>query len=438
MSTLRMSPATGPASPLAAVIVPVVPDSARFTLAQRAWLNGFLAGMLGGQAVSAEQAAASAQPAVEMHPPAQEEEFPWHEPAISMDERLRLAEGRPLERRLMAAMAQLDCGACGYVCKTYAEAIASGEEKDLTRCTPGGRETARMLKQLCASAPAAKSERIIPLSEVGIKRAGSSGDTSLAWDRNNPFSARLMRSISLNGAGSAKDTRLVVLDLKNSGLTYKVGDALGVFPENCSDLVQELLDAMGASGAEDVPGWDGQPISLHDALQREFAISRPTPDLLDLLSRCASDSADADALRAMRDDENGAGELQVLDLFRRFRSARPAPGDLVATLSPLAPRLYSISSSLAAHPKQVHLTVGAVRYIGPDGRPCKGVASTYLAERVRPGQKVRVFVHTSHKFGLPAGDRHAIMVGPGTGIAPFRAFLQERAAAGPPGKKWLL
>jgi sulfite reductase (NADPH) flavoprotein alpha-component len=423
-------------------VVPVVPDSAPFTPAQRAWLNGFLAGMLGGHAASAAQGASpdasSERSATVEVETAHEGEFPWHDPAMAIDDRMKLAEGRPHERRLMAAMAQLDCGACGYLCKTYAEAIACGEEKDLTRCTPGGRETARMLKQVCASVPAAQKEKVIPVSEVGIKKAASNTESAGAWDRNNPFPARLLRCMPLNGAGSAKDTRLVILDLQNSGLTYKVGDALGVFPENCPELVQDILHTMDASGAEDVPGWDGQPISLHDALQREFAISRPTPDLLDLLSRCASDSADADALRAMRDDENGAGDLQVLDLFHRFRSARPAPGDLVATLSPLAPRLYSISSSPAAHPKQVHLTVGAVRYVGLEGRPCKGVASTYLAERVRPGQKVRVFVHTSHKFGLPAGDRHAIMVGPGTGIAPFRAFLQERAATGSAGKNWLL
>src|SRR5207302_8352961 len=132
------------------------------------------------QAISSD--APSEQPApVEVETP-HVEEFPWHDPALAMEDRMKLAEGRPHERRLMAAMAQLDCGACGYLCKTYAEAIASGEERDLTRCTPGGRETARMLKQLCASAPATKSEKIIHVSEVGIKRAGSSGDTSLAWD----------------------------------------------------------------------------------------------------------------------------------------------------------------------------------------------------------------------------------------------------------------
>src|SRR4051794_6283238 len=127
--------------------LPVLPDSAPFTPAQRAWLNGFLAGLLNTQPAGSGTSAplatdAGAAPAMEV-----EEEFPWHEPSIALEERLRLAEGKPVARLLMAAMAQLDCGACGYVCQTYAEAIAEGKEKDLTRCTPGGRDTSKALKQ---------------------------------------------------------------------------------------------------------------------------------------------------------------------------------------------------------------------------------------------------------------------------------------------------
>ena len=423
------------------VQIPILPESAPFSPPQRAWLNGFFAGMLGSQAtataISGDVAAAPAGSAAAPAAPPQEEEFPWHDPAIAMDERLKLAEGRAHPRLLMAAMAQLDCGACGYECKSYAEAIALGTEKDLTRSTPGGRDTSRMLKQLVAAAP---KEKMVPVSEVGVKKSAKPDAAALPsteWDRNNPCPARLVRSVALNGEASAKDTRLIVIDLKNSGLKYKVGDALGVFPENCPDLVQDVLDALHLSGAEDVPGWDGGEISLHDALLREFTITRPSPDLIDLLSRSAKDPTEAAALAAMRDDENGAGDLQVLDLLRKFPSARPNAGEFVARLSPLAPRLYSISSSMVAHPQQVHLTVGSVKYQGHGGRACKGVASTYLAERIRPGHKVRVFVHTSHKFGLPAGERHAIMVGPGTGIAPFRGFLQERAATRATGKNWL-
>ncbi|HWE04926.1 MAG TPA: sulfite reductase subunit alpha [Tepidisphaeraceae bacterium] len=415
-------------------LVPVLPESAPFSTAQRAWLNGFLAGMLGGQTALAVQ---SLTPGAAPAPPAQEEEqFPWHDPAMTIDDRMKLAEDKPHERKLMAAMAQLDCGACGYVCQTYSEAIARGEEKDLTRCTPGGRDTVKTLKQLVAAAP----KKVVPVADVKVRKSAQAPappDGSAGWDRNTPFPARLIRSKPLNSAASSKDTRLVEIDLRNSGITYKPGDALGVFPENCPDLVSEVLDALGLTGAEDVPGWDGLPMSLREALSREFTITRPTPDLLDILSRCATDDGQRAALQALRDNEDGAGDLQIVDLLHKFPSARPAAGDFVATLSPLAPRLYSISSSLRAHPGQVHLTVGAVRYANAVGRKCKGVASTFLGGGIRPGQTVRVFVHPSHKFGLPSTDAPVIMVGPGTGVAPFRAFLQERAVAGSKGKNWL-
>jgi sulfite reductase (NADPH) flavoprotein alpha-component len=412
--------------------VPVLPDSAPFTTAQRAWLNGFFAGLMGGQTFTETPSSSVVAPAAA--PLEAEEEFPWHESTISLDERLKLAEDKPIERRLMAAMAQLDCGACGYLCQTYGEAIARGEEKDLTKCVPGGRETSKAIKQLMASAPA----KVVPVSDVRVKKAATpqtpSTQAPSTFERNNPFPARLVESRRLNGDGSVKDTRLVVIDLRDSGITYKPGDALGVFPENCPTLVGELLEALELSGAEDVPGWNGDPISLREALTREFTITRPTPDLFDILSRRAADAQEKAALEAMRDSEEGAGDLQIVDLLRKFPSARPAAGDFVATLSP---RLYSISSSLAAHPGRVHLTVGAVRYSNSAGRECGGVASTFLADRVRPGQAVRIFVHPSHKFALPQTHKPIIMVGPGTGIAPFRAFLQERAASNDPGKSWL-
>ncbi|MEZ0263722.1 MAG: sulfite reductase subunit alpha [Phycisphaerae bacterium] len=404
----------------AASAAPVLPESAPFTSAQRAWLNGFFAGMVGtagapavavpGMPVGSADVAAPAAPEAE-------EDFPWHDPAMSLADRLDLAKEKPIERKLMAAMAQLDCGACGYVCQSYAEHIADGSEKNLTLCMPGGKDTSAKLKELVQlgikTGGAAK-----PAAPIGN---GQSAIGNPAYSRSNPFPARVVMSKPLNGAGSDKDTRHVVFDLKGSGLTYKPGDALGVWPENCPDLATEIMELIGASGAEDVAGPDGEPMSLFEALVRRYVITTPTDDLVSLLGH---------------DPVDGLG---VVDLLKKAPAERrPTAEALVAALSPINPRLYSISSSIRACPEQVHLTVGVVRYRNGAGTACKGVCSTFLAERVRPGQKVRIFFHASPKFGLPAsGDTPVIMVGPGTGVAPFRSFLQERAAAGSKGENWL-
>jgi sulfite reductase (NADPH) flavoprotein alpha-component len=408
-----------------AAAIPVLPDSAPFTPAQRAWLNGFFAGLL------SRGAAAAPQPLLEEAPSAADEDeaMPWHDPALPMEDRLKLTDGKPIDRRLMAAMAQLDCGACGYVCKSYAEAIASGEEKDLTKCAPGGRETAKKLKELAAT---------VPVEEVTVR--GAPPPAAKGHDRRHPFAARLLKNQPLNRPASGKDTRHVVLDLHGSGLTYKAGDALGVIPENCPDMVGWLLEVLDASGAESVAAPDGSSVTLHDALLRHVGITQPSTGVVKLLADCATDPAHAEALKLMI-SEDGAGVpegYEILDLFRQFPSARPAPDAFVAALKPLRPRLYSISSSPKVHADEVHLTVAVVRYVNPLGRQCRGVASTYLAERLRAGQKAKVFVHASHGFAPPAdASVPMIMVGPGTGVAPFRAFLQERAASAVRGRNWL-
>ena len=435
--------------------VPVLPDSAPFSPAQRAWLNGFFAGIL-TRTTGAPSAAAPANiaattpaeaPAVEV-----EEEFPWHDAALAMDERMALAEGKPVARQLMAAMAQLDCGACGYICQTYSEAIARGEDKDLSKCAPGGKETSKKLKELLArSAGAGGGAGAVVLPgevKVGGRPAATNGHAKPqnhlspgVYTRLNPCTAPIVLAEPLNKAGSSKDTRLIAFDLTGTGLKYEVGDALGVYPENCGDAVQWVLDALDATGTEKISAPDGSLVPLRDALTRHYSITKPSADLLNLLAGCAKGRLDADGLRALA-DEDGPGVpdgVEVLDVLHQFPSARPEPEQFVSALAPLQPRLYSISSSQRAHPDQVHLTVGVVRYVNAKGRQCKGVASTFLAERLKPGTKARVFVQTSHGFRLPAdGNTPVIMVGPGTGIAPFRAFLQDRHAAGAPGKNWLL
>ena len=426
--------------------IPVVPESAPFTPAQRAWLNGFFAGLLGlggeGNGHAVEPAFTSTTAfagAVEV-----EEEFPWHDATLPITERLALAENRPFERKLMAAMAQLDCGACGYLCQTYSEAIARGDERDLNRCSPGGKETARKLKELVvaqtesAASTGATSSVVAMRSVVAANGSAVAATTNGAamrsvvaepvYGRSRPFPACLAASLPLNGSGSRKDTRHVVISLAGSGLTYKPGDALGVFPENCPELVDELLHALHAGHRDD----------LRRALCLERALGRPSDDLIERLVECATDQDEAAHLTRLRDGEDDwIDTADLLDVLQRHPSARMDAEEFVSLLSPIQPRLYSISSSLRAHPEEVHLTVAVVRYTKND-RPRKGVASTFLAERISPGEEVRVFVHPSHRFQLPeSGDVPLVMIGPGTGVAPFRAFLEERQATAANGKNWL-
>jgi sulfite reductase (NADPH) flavoprotein alpha-component len=407
----------------------IIPESAPFDPEQRAWLNGFLAGWLGlHRAAEATTAEAPASP------PAEVEEFPWHDPSLSMDERLGLAEGRPLERRLMAAMAQLDCGACGYDCRRYSEAIATGQESSLTLCSPGGAETAKALRRIVKeSADDSPPALAKASSDAPAPRPNWSG-----WSRSNPYPARIIRSVNLNGPGSAKRTHHVEIDLGHGGLRYEVGDALGVFPTNCPELVADLIDTLAVPATEPLTlPPDGLPSTLREALTRHACLAEATDALLGLLARSAADPAEAEVLARLVEDDEPVGGCDVLDLLRRFPSARPSPAEFVAALAPIRPRLYSISSSPRRHPTQVHLTVGRVAYTS-ESRLRKGVASTMLADRLAPGDEVRVFVQPSHGFRLP-DDPSApiIMIGPGTGLAPFRGFLQDREAAGAAGRSWL-
>lgn len=418
--------------------IPVLPESAPFSPSQRSWLNGFFAGLLGMDRNGSVAPAASA-PA-----PAAEEDFPWHDPNLKLDDRLKLAEGKPHERVLMAAMAQLDCGACGYVCKSYSEAIASGEEKDLTKCSPGGKETAKKLKELVAgrkSLPKVESNGHAGSNRIATLAAkpSTNGHHAGGYDRKNPFQAPLLESRPLTSSSSQKDVRFVSFSLKGSGLKYEVGDALGLMPENDPVLVEAVLKAMGARGDEMVTTASGHEVHSFDALAKHCVITKVGEDVASLLASSASDPSEAGTLKTLVDDdvEGIPATWDLLDLLAQFPSARAPIADFVAALPTLQPRLYSISSSLKAHPDEVHLTVGVVRY-AQGGRLRKGVASNFVTETLRTRQKAGVFVHTSPGFRVPAdGSVPIIMVGPGTGIAPFRAFLQERAATGAPGRNWL-
>lgn len=400
--------------------ISIIPESAPFNSEQRAWLNGFLAGWTGVSGANGAGAALDAVGGVATLPAPEEaeeeEDHPWHDPNLAIDERLEMADGKPLKRRLMAAMAQLDCGACGYICQTYSEAIAAGDEKNLTLCSPGGKETAKTLKRLLKEEPAGG----------GAAANGAPKKAESGYSRTNPYTAKVLACDNLNGDGSSKYTTHVEIDLGDSGLTYAVGDSLGVYPTNCTELVGELLEHLGQADND----------TLRQKLTNELNLRDATDELLELLSAATPD-ADEELAVASLIDSDELDELDVLDVLRRAPSAKLGADEFAATLTEMAPRLYSIASSIKAHPGQVHLTVGkATTRIGD--RLHKGVASTMFADRMAPGDPVRVFVQPSHGFSVPADpSAPMVMVGPGTGIAPFRAFLEERKATAAPGKNWL-
>ncbi|MCI0536663.1 MAG: sulfite reductase subunit alpha [Verrucomicrobiales bacterium] len=230
------------------------------------------------------------------------------------------------------------------------------------------------------------------------------------FSRKNPFPARLLTNRKLNGPGSDKDTRHFEILLEGSGLSYEVGDALGVQPANCPELVDGILRLIGSSDE-----------SLREALVKDREVTRIPSALLQIAGV----------------PDSYADGRDVLDLLTDHPVARLEPAKFVGMLKKLQPRLYSISPSPKAHPGQVHLTVAAVRYES-QGRGRKGVCSTFLADRVGESDHLPVFVHTNKNFRPPTdGSRPMIMVGPGTGVAPFRAFLEERRATGAAGKNWL-
>ncbi len=263
--------------------------------------------------------------------------------------------------------------------------------------------------------------------------------TDSKYTRSNPFPARLITNRKLTAPGSAKDTRHFEISLEGSGLSYEVGDALGVMPQNCPALVDEVICALGCDGEEGVTEPSGKETSLRSALLRCFQITKPGSSFLQSVAEKASDAELKSLLEPARkaDLEKFLHGREVIDLLLCCPTAKFAPKEFVSLLPKLQPRLYSISSSPKAHPGEVHLTVAAVRYES-HGRDRKGICSTFLADRVETETPVPVFVQVSHGFRLPAdGSKPMIMIGPGTGIAPFRAFLEERRATGVPGKNWL-
>lgn len=263
-----------------------------------------------------------------------------------------------------------------------------------------------------------------------------------AYSRKNPFPARHFVNRRLSGEGSEKETRHHELCLEGSGLNYEVGDSLGVFASNDPKLVGEIIHAIGASPDNQVTGSDGQPKSLRQALTTDFIITTPSKEFIAAL--CANEDPALDFLRSISTDPDLKQEyeahlygMEFIDFLLNHHSIKWTAETFVKTLRKLQPRLYSIASSRKAIGENVHLTIATVRYES-HGRKRGGVASTYLADRTSETTPVPVFVHTANHFRLPTDPATpVIMVGPGTGVAPFRAFLQDRQASGASGKNWL-
>lgn len=431
-------------------MVPLIPENAPFTAGQRAWLNGFLAGLLS----KGEPAVASPVP-------------------VAAQEQLLIAFGsqsgnaESLAKRLARDAAGRGFGAQAagldslqpadlaraknvlLITSTWGEgdmpdnAAAfwtalnqNGSSPDLTGVRYGvlalgdrnyadtfcfaGRRFDERLAELGAQRVQDRAECDVEFEQTATEwsnrffaslnsangttdppaavETGLSHTPEPVYDRRNPFPARFLGNVRITAPCSAKDVRHIVLSLAGSGLSYEAGDALGVHVQNCPNVVSSVIAAHGFNLNAQVLMPDGSQGSLHEALRFGYEVRH-------LLGKAP-------------------GQAVRLDEF-------------IASLSRLQPRLYSIASSLKAHPGEVHLTVGVVKY-EVDGVLHRGAGSTFLAERLPIGATTGVFIHRANHFRLPArGDTPIVMVGPGTGIAPFRAFLEERRAIGATGKNWL-
>jgi len=425
----------------------LLPETAPFTAEQRAWLNGFFAGYLGldGGGVTALSPEESAKLMSGVAPAAKgplddgdDGEAPWHDQTLAIAERMKLADGRPLRRRMMAAMGQQDCGQCGYTCEDYSNALFLKTEERLNLCVPGGKDTLRTLKKLSEEvaglAAPALAPAETPAAEPPAPAPMPAPHGAPGTSRDRPVEAVFLKRTRLNKPGSNKETWHIDIDLTGLRLDYTVGDSFGIAPANEPALADAVIRALGAPADFPIGGR-----ALREVLTDGVSLGT-APDLLFQLYSYITGGARRQKAKALSSGEDPDGDAEALDVLaaiEKFSGVRPDPEALIEALDPLQPRLYSISSSLKTSPGRVSLTVDAVRYkIGKRDR--LGVASTFFADRVKPGDKVRVYVQKAQHFGLPSDAAvPIIMVGPGTGIAPFRAFLHERMATKAPGRNWL-
>lgn len=283
-----------------------------------------------------------------------------------------------------------------------------------------------VLDKVCASSAATESSAPAPL--IGTE-----------FSKKNPFPAEVLDHVMLNGEGTVKETIHLELDLNGSGLTYETGDALAVVPTNCEQTVTDLIVAskLDANAKVTVKGFE--ETDLATALTEQLDITALSKSII----KKYNELAQSDELTALLADDakdklkDWVWGRQIIDLVEAYPVADLSAQAFVSVMRKLPPRLYSIASSPKAHQDEVHLTVAAVRYNSHD-KDRKGVASTFLADEAKVGEKVKVYVHSNKNFRLPEDpNTPVIMVGPGTGIAPFRAFIEERGETGNDGGSWL-
>jgi sulfite reductase (NADPH) flavoprotein alpha-component len=474
--------------------VPFIPEHAPFSPEQRAWLNGFLAGMF--SRVAPALLASAAPPAAAALSPlailfgsqtgtaetlakkaaklAADRGFAPTVVDMAQTPAIRLAgeknlliltstygDGEPPDnaRALWAALgaegapalAGVRYSVCGLGDTNYVQFCQCGKDFDArleklgaTRVAPradcdldyegkfAGWLNAALAGFAAATPPVDGASPGAPAIEPAPATEPVLAKGEGGYTRSNPFPAHVLGVQRLNAPGSGKEVNHVALSLEGSGLAYDAGDALGVLPQNCPGLVADVLAALACDGEEAVPAPDGSTAPLRLALTEHYCLGKPAPELLSRLAVSSLAAAGASASPAP-----APAPLDVLDALRAASDRKPGAAEFVRCLRKLQPRLYSIASSPQVHAGQVHLTVGAVRYEN-GGRLRKGACSTFLAERALGAGAVKVYVHANRAFRPPeAGTTAMIMVGPGTGIAPFRAFLHERRAQAAPGKNWL-